>query len=104
MSPPGELFEVSLVDSANDLIHLLEDPAGFDQLSVCIGGHGKAVGNLHALWSEFPVHLAERGILPAHQGDIADGEFVEPSDIVRLVSHGLLLVEDWLFSLCVPSL
>jgi len=41
---PGKVSQVVPVHARKDLFHLWKYPGGFDQLSVCFGGYGKALG------------------------------------------------------------
>jgi hypothetical protein len=53
---------------------------------VGIDGHSKPVGDVHALFGQFPSHLPQRSILSSDKGKIVQSDFIKPKD-VRFFPH-----------------
>ena len=64
-----------------------------EHVAISLGGDGEAVGYLHTLGGEFPIHFAQRGILAAHEGHVVNAQLREPADVsCQCLCHIRLLV------------
>ena len=84
------------VESGQGLVDCILDTGGLDQVLIGIGGYGKAVRHLDPVRGEILIHLAERGVFAADDGDIINADIIEPEDEFLFVrpSHIFLLSLD----------
>jgi hypothetical protein len=63
-----------------DFFDLIFNARVLEEVAVGIGGNGKPIGNIDALLVEFLIHLPQRGVLPAHHGNVLYADLIEPKN------------------------
>jgi len=83
-----EIFDVVGVQVRKNRFDLIDDPRGFEQIAVGVGGYRISVGNADPLGDQFPAHFSQGGVFPSHLRDIGELQFIEP-DCQSVVAHGI---------------
>ena len=85
-----ERLDVGDVQARQRLADALHEAVVLEVVAVALGGDGEAVRHAHPLRRELAVHLAERGVLAADEGDVLHADLGEAS-YVAVALHGFLL-------------
>lgn len=69
-----------LIETGEDLFDARTQPRAGQEMPVALRRDRKAIGHLHALGAQLMKHFAQRGILAADEGNIANGDVVKSTD------------------------
>ena len=78
----AEIFHVPGVEILQDVANLPVQPRLAQEVTIRLGGDGKAIRHLHALGRQLAKHLAQRRVLAANERHIVDADVGEPFDEV----------------------
>jgi hypothetical protein len=96
LRPRGKVVEVAGIERVQRFVERLQEAGLGERLPVGVGRYRKPVGNTDAQGAQILIHLAERGILAAHNRHVGvrngaeranEGSFEEPVFVGEL-PHG----------------
>ncbi len=94
-APPGaEVVDVAGVEPLQYLAEPAVERRLTQKIPVRLGSHCKSVGDLHPLWRELAVHLAQRRVLAADERHVVDADLLKPAYMPtrRYTGHHRLLL------------
>src|SRR5579884_1096514 len=90
----AEVSDVAGIEASKDLHDFLVELRFAEEVAIGLGGDREAVRDADPFLRERPDHLAERGVLPSDQRNIADSDLIEPFNVAVFLywsRHRLLL-------------